>query len=239
MANDLVKRAQYRDLTGMNFAGLVRLSLELDSEEEGAAVGSGVASGAKAAPRTARDINNRETQEEDCRELIESFGGTYVYTYPEPDTSAWKRRRVRLPDGTVGYRVIRPVYKGALDDLRRHRAPNGERLDGMVVYDTDRLTRDNRDLEDAIDVVVQHQRPILDCSGTLDLLTDNGRTVARIVVATKSGQSADTARRVSRKHRRTQQEGIPTSPRRPFGWRVRFFLSELVGGQAARSSWSW
>jgi hypothetical protein len=49
-------------------------------------------------------------------------------------------------------------------------------------------------------------------------LTDNGRTVARIVVATYNKQSADTARRVKRKHRALEQAGIPTGGRRPFGW---------------------
>lgn len=39
--------------------------------------------------------------------------------------------------------------------------------------------------------VMKYCRPILDYSGTLDLLTDNGRTVVRIVVATKVQQSAD------------------------------------------------
>ncbi|MFD5543061.1 recombinase family protein [Streptomyces sp. NPDC127079] len=99
----------------------------------------------------------------------------------------------------MGYRVIRPVFEGALEDLNRGVAPNGERLDGLIVYDIDRLTRDNRRLEDAIEVMQNFGRPIIDITGTLDLLTDNGRTVARIVTATNNEQSADTARRVSRK----------------------------------------
>jgi DNA invertase Pin-like site-specific DNA recombinase len=123
-----------------------------------------------------------------------------------------------LPDGRTVYRVIRPVFEGALDDLKRGVAPNGQRLDGLIVYDIDRLTRDNRHLEDAIEVVQHFGRPILDITGTLDLLTDNGRTVARIVVATNNKQSADTARRVRRKHQALQQAGIPTGGRRPFGW---------------------
>lgn len=133
-----------------------------------------------------------------------------------------KRRRVRLrlPDGSTTYRVVRPVFEGALQDLKRGVAPNGERLDGLVVYDIDRLTRDNRHLEDAIEVVQHYGRPILDFTDTLDLLTDNGRTVARILVATSNKQSADTARRVARKHHAMQQAGIPTGGRRPFGWKA-------------------
>lgn len=192
----------------MNLAGIVRLSHE-------AARTSGER---KPQHLTGKDIVGRDEQADDCRQYAERRGGSYVHTYEEPDTSAWKRRRVKLSDGRTAYRVVRPVYEAALDDLKRGVTPNGDRLDGLVVYDIDRLTRDNRDLEDAIEVVQHYGRPILDWTDTLDLLTDNGRTVARIIVATANKQSADTARRVARKHRALQAAGIPTGGRRPFGW---------------------
>lgn len=211
MADDLVLRAHRGDLSAMNLAGIVRLSYEAARTDRHAADGK---------PRylTGKDIVGRDEQAGDCRQYAERRGGAYVFTYEEPDTSAWKRRRVTLPDGRTAYRVVRPVYEAALDDLKRGIAPNGERLDGLVVYDIDRLTRDNRDLEDAIEVVQHYGRPILDWTDTLDLLTDNGRTVARIIVATANKQSADAARRVTRKHRALQAAGIPTGGRRPFGW---------------------
>jgi site-specific DNA recombinase len=208
-----VDRARFGDFSGLNLAGLVRVSMELrttDEDEGGAAPAR--------QPITGREIRSRDEQEKDCRAYVARGGGEYVYTYEEPDTSAYKRRRVTLPDGRRAYRVVRPVYAAALDDLKQGVAPNGSRLDGLVVYDIDRLTRDNRDLEDAIEVVQHFGRPILDWTGTLDLLTDNGRTVARIVVATANKQSADTARRVARKHRALEQAGIPTGGTRPFGW---------------------
>ncbi|MFJ8110670.1 recombinase family protein [Streptomyces sp. NPDC096132] len=64
--------------------------------------------------------------------------------------------------------MIRPVFEGALDDLKRGTAPDGQRLDGLIVYDIDRLTRDNRHLEDAIEVVENFHRPIIDITGTLE-----------------------------------------------------------------------
>lgn len=210
----LVERAHWGDLAGMNLAGLVRLSFELDTADPPASA-SERRSGAYI---TGRDIKGRGEQEKDCRAYVESRGGSYVYTYEEPDTSAYKRKRVKLPDGRTAYRVVRPVFEGALEDLKRGQTPDGKPLDGLIVYDIDRLTRDNRHLEDAIEVVQHFHRPILDITGTLDLLTDNGRTVARIVVATYNKQSADTARRVKRKHRALEQAGIPTGGRRPFGW---------------------
>ncbi|MET8628549.1 hypothetical protein ABZW30_33220 [Kitasatospora sp. NPDC004669] len=86
----------------------------------------------------------------------------YVYTYQEPDTSAWKRKRVCLDDGRIVYRLPRPVLEGAFEDLERGLAPNGARTDGLIVPDPDRLTRDNRHFEDAIEVVEKFGRPIID-----------------------------------------------------------------------------
>lgn len=220
MSDDLVSRARWGDLEGQNWAGLVRMSFEPEiPNADGRDASETTQAQPSFRPMTGLDIKGRDEQEKDARKFVEKQGGTYVYTYEEPDTSAWKRKRVRLPNGEIGYRVIRPVFEGALDDLKRGVAPNGERLDGLIVSDIDRLTRDNRHLEDAIEVVQNFHRPIIDITGTLDLLTDNGRTVARIVVATKNQQSADTATRVARKHRALQQAGIPTGGRRPFGWK--------------------
>lgn len=223
MIADLVQRAHWGDLDGQNWAGLVRLSLEPEAAELPAATTETApdhpaGNGTRWRPATGRDIRSREEQEKDARQFVESRGGQYVHTYEEPDTSAWKRKRVRQPDGTVAYRVIRPVFEGALEDLKRGTTPDGERLDGLIVYDIDRLTRDNRHLEDAIEVVENFRRPIIDITGTLDLLTDNGRTVGRHLVTVANKSSADTARRVRRKHQALQQAGIPTGSTRPFGY---------------------
>ena len=210
MELDSIGRARRGDFTGLRLAGLVRESMEANPSPERLA----------ARPMSGRDIKSRDEQEKDCQTYVERGGGVYVHTYTEPDTSAYKRRRVTLPDGRRAYRVVRPVFEQALADLKRGHREDGTRLDGLVVYDIDRLTRDNRDLEDAIEVVAHFGRPILDWTGTLDLLTDNGRTVARIVVATANKASADTARRVARKHRALEQAGIPTGGSRPFGWQA-------------------
>lgn len=207
---DAIKQARWGDLSGLSLAGLVRLSFELAED---------VAS-EPSAYLTGRDIRGRDEQELDCRSYVTSRNGHYVHTYEEPDTSAYKRRRMKLPDGTVRWHVIRPIFEGALNDLRRGVAPGGTRLDGLIVYDLDRLTRDNRHLEDCIDIVAHVGRPVIDVSGTLDLLTDNGRAMARVLVAMANKQSADSSRRVRRKHLALAREGIPVGGTRPFGWKA-------------------
>lgn len=201
---DLVHRARVFDFQDMSLAGLVRLSHEQRVTEH--------------LFTTGHDISGREVQAEDCAKFVTVRGGIYVHTYEEPDTSAYKHRRIRLPDGRTVYRVVRPVFDQALEDLKRGCTVSGERLDGLIVYDIDRLTRDPRHLEDCIEVVVHYGRPIIDVTGSLDLLTDNGRTMARVIVATANKQSADTARRVKRKAAAMQQAGIPGGGFRPFGW---------------------
>ncbi|MFI1385441.1 recombinase family protein [Embleya sp. NPDC020886] len=212
MVDDLVTRAHWGDLSGQNIAGLVRLSFEQLSKEEEEAEPT------LERPYSGKDIKSREEQEKETKTFVEKRGGTYVYTYEEPDTSAWKRKRIRLPDGTVGYRVIRPIFEGALEDLKKGMAPNGVRVDGLIVSDIDRLTRDNRHLEDAIDVVVRFRRPIIDITGTLDLLTENGQAVARMLVTMANKASAATSRRVHKNHQARQAAGIPAGGTRAFGW---------------------
>jgi len=214
MGADLIEKAKRRDLTGMNFAILARLSTESQYRRHNK----------KKAEKpdrwkTGLDINSREEQVLDNTNYLASLGASVVHVYHEPHTSAWKRKRIVQDDGSVIYRVIRPVYQAALQDLRKGVVKeNGARLDGLIILDVDRLTRDNRDLEDAIDVVVRAHRPIIDRRGSLDLLTEQGRTNARVIVSFKSGQSADTSWRLENKHRALQREGIPSGGHRPFGW---------------------
>lgn len=216
MGNELIQQTMRGDLTGMNFGIIARMSNESRRRKHLKAR----AENPEAAPQylTGLDIDTRDRQVIRCTKWIEERGGHVVEVYDEPHTSAWKRRPVTEPDGSVVYRVKRPVYQRALKDLARGVAKNGERMDGLMATDADRITRSNRDLEDAIDVVEHSHRPILELSGTLDLLTDNGRTNARVIVAFKNGQSADTARRVRDMHEALQEQGIPTGGHRPFGW---------------------
>lgn len=133
--------------------------------------------------------------------------------YIENDTSAFKKRRVMLADGSVGYRNIRPEFIAMLADLA-----NGT-IDGVVVYDQDRLLRQPRDLEDLIDLCERMRFPVAGVTGMIDLLTSNGRLVARMMAAVAIKSSEDTSRRVARMALADAEAGTTTlgGPRR-FGW---------------------
>jgi DNA invertase Pin-like site-specific DNA recombinase len=239
--------ARLRDLEGMQFGILARMSNEAkrrkrkkDREEK---------PGQLPEYMTGMDVDTRELQVTRVTRHLESRGASIVYTYDEPHTSAWKKKRIPNGDGTFRYEVVRPVYRRALKDLQRGIAPNGERLDGLFAVELDRVTRSNRDLEDAIDAVAASDRPILDLTGTLDLRTDNGQSNARVMVTMKNNQSADTSRRVRDMHDALRDLGIPTGGHRPFGWNedkrtlnefeaneLRIAIKALIAGTRSKTS---
>ncbi|MFF0746570.1 recombinase family protein [Streptomyces sp. NPDC004111] len=144
-------------------------------------------------------------QEEDGRALAKRLGWTVTKVIPEDDTSAYKRRKIRLPDGSTGLRTVRPGFRAALEMLA-----SGE-CDGLIADDLDRVARDPRDLEDLIDVVESRRPriPVESVTGSLRLANDADITMARIMCAVANKSSRDTARRVARKHEQLAQEGKP------------------------------
>ncbi|MFB7936037.1 recombinase family protein [Streptomyces sp. NPDC056049] len=144
-------------------------------------------------------------QEEDGRALAARLGWNVVKVIPEDDTSAFKRRKIKLPDGSTALRTVRPGFRAALEGLA-----SGE-YDGLIADDLDRVARDPRDLEDLIDVVESRRPriPVESVTGSLRLANDADITMARIMCAVANKSSRDTARRVTRKHEELAAEGKP------------------------------
>lgn len=192
----------------MNFGALVRLSFELHHGDD-----------YKDAPTSGIEINNRVEQEKKIRDYIEKRGGKVTFIYDEPHTSAWKKKPVTQPDGTVKYLVVRPVFEGALRDLKRGVDPNGVPIHGLAVRADDRLARDARHMEDAIELVEYHDRPIIDVSGLLDLLTEGGREAAGYMVKAAARYSKSISIKGKDSHKARAYLGIPAGGQRPFGWK--------------------
>jgi site-specific DNA recombinase len=121
-------------------------------------------------------------QREDCVALCERRGWTWT-EYEDNDYSA--------TDGKP-----RPAYQRMVGDIRS-RAVNG-----IVAWHVDRLYRQPRDLEDLIDLANVHNIPLATVSGDIDLSTDMGRLVARLVGATNK---AEVERKSARQKRANQQ----------------------------------
>jgi site-specific DNA recombinase len=168
----------------------------------------------------ARDGDERGVSDQitDCLRLAERLrwtaGPAATHHIIENDTSAFKRRKIALPDGRHELRTVRPGFRQMLAMLADGRA------DGLIAYDLDRAVRDPRDLEDLIDVVEsRHLRvPVESVTGSLRLASDGDITMARVLVAVANKSSRDTARRVARARRRQAENGQHGGGKRRFGF---------------------
>jgi DNA invertase Pin-like site-specific DNA recombinase len=164
------------------------------------------------APGMSKGINR---QEADGRAYAERLGWRIGRVIVEDDTSAFKRRRIKLPDGSTALRTVRPGFREALDLL------STGACDGLLADDLDRVARDPRDLEDLIDVVESRRPrlPVESVTGSLRLANDADVTMARVMVAVANKSSRDTARRVSRKHEELATAGkVGGGGFRPYGY---------------------
>ncbi len=154
-------------------------------------------------------------QKEDILALAGKLGVQVSEWYPENDTTAFKKKRIRLPNGRSVWRVYRPEFRRMLADYE------DGKIDGIIFYDIDRLARQPRDLEDLIDLVEYYKRPVETVTGNIDLRTSNGRAMARVLVAMANKSSEDTARRVAREWLQAAHEGRGSrvrGERRRFGY---------------------
>jgi site-specific DNA recombinase len=171
------------------------------------------------------DPDGFDLREKRLRGEVSRLGGTVGRVDIENDmtpaangksrpASAFKRRKVALPNGRTEWRVYRPVFRSALDDITAGRA-------NLICEDLDRAARDPRDLEDLIDACAAAGGSARSPSGTL-ALTDGGQggeiEMARIMVTMANKSSRDTARRVAAARERLAGQSYQGG-RRPFGFR--------------------
>ena len=139
-------------------------------------------------------------QQDDTRKLVDLRGWTLVDTYVDNDVSAYQPK------------VVRPDFERMLADLE-----TGV-VQGIAVYDLDRLARQPADLERIISIYDRKPLVFATVQGDIDLSTPDGRTMARVMVAFANKASMDTARRVARQKLEKAMNGIGFSNYRPFGW---------------------
>jgi DNA invertase Pin-like site-specific DNA recombinase len=138
-----------------------------------------------------------ERQLEACLALCRAKGWeVHGQPYEDNDTSATSLKP-------------RPAYRRLLADAK------AGHFDAIVVWHIDRLARRLRDLEDVIDIGL----PIATATGDMDLSTDVGRLLARILGAVAQGEAERKAARQRFGNRQRAVKGIPHASPRPFGYR--------------------
>ena len=142
-----------------------------------------------------------QRQAADCEALAERKGWQVVERYVDDDVSAWSGK-------------ARPEYTRCLDDLA-----SGV-IDGLLVYDLDRLHRQPRELEAFIDLCERLRLTnMTSVSGDIDLTRPEGQFQARILGAVAAKESDDKSRRIRRKHEELAEQGkLSGGGSRPYGY---------------------
>ena len=138
-------------------------------------------------------------QKEDCLRLCVERGWDVVRIWSENDTSASSQKP-------------RPVYVEMLRAIDRREA------DVLVAWHVDRLTRKLTDLEHLIEVAQNTGLRIATVTGDVDLSTDAGRLVGRILASVARGEVERKGARQKRAQQQAAQLGKPAGGRRPFGY---------------------
>jgi site-specific DNA recombinase len=128
--------------------------------------------------------------------------------------SAFKRRKITLPNGKVGLRTVRDGFRSMLEDIA-----DGT-VTAILAEDLDRLLRQPRDGEDLLDAVEMAGATVRSLSGSVTLTeggTPDERFMARIMANVASKSSADMSRRITAAKARLA--GKSYTGYRPYGYR--------------------
>ncbi|MBB4684635.1 recombinase family protein [Amycolatopsis jiangsuensis] len=144
------------------------------------------------------ELEKIDTQWADNRKVITRVGAR-LGAELQDGLSAWKRG------------VRRPGWERLLE-----RVESGE-SDGIVVWHTDRLFRQPRDLETLIDLGERGFK-VYSAHGERDLADPDDRFILRIEVAHAARSSDDTSRRLKRRFATYREQGKDTGGQRRFGF---------------------
>ncbi|MCW2786982.1 MAG: Resolvase protein [Marmoricola sp.] len=145
-----------------------------------------------------RDAVGRQIK--DCQAKAVEMGWIVAGVYEDNDVSASKN-------------VPRPEYERLMADFR------ASKVNALVVYDLDRLTRKPAELEAFIDLTSAHNVLLANVSGDVDLTNANGRMLARFKGAIARQESERIGERVRRQKQQMAERGIPHKGRdRQFGY---------------------
>lgn len=146
-----------------------------------------------------------DRQRDNCVRLAEFRGWTVEPTafYIDNNVSASTNR-------------VRPAYQRLVADVRERK------VDVVIAWNLDRLTRKPREIEDWIELHEHHGVNLLtsEARDPIDLSTDNGRMLLRITAAVARSEVERKARRQRESNNQARESGIPPTGRRAFGYTV-------------------
>jgi site-specific DNA recombinase len=147
------------------------------------------------------EVLSVEKQRPPCLALCERFGWQVVDTYTDPNDSAYSGRP-------------RKQWRRLIEDVKQGR------IDAIVAWHPDRLTRRPVENEELIVLVEQYGIQVATAmAGEHDLSSPSGRLHFRMLGSIARYESEHRAERVMAHHDELAQEGRWHGGRRPFGYR--------------------
>lgn len=157
-----------------------------------------------------------ERQHEDCLAVCERRGSSVVEIFRDNDVSASTGKP-------------RPAYRRMIEAVK------AGRIDEVVVWDLDRLTRRPIEVEEWMALNESHGVNLVTIGENVDLSTDNGRMFLRIKAAVARAEVERKGARQRRAQQQAAHSGKPAGGRRAFGYsadsmRINPTEAELVRG---------
>jgi len=148
------------------------------------------------------------------------LGGRVVKVYADNDRSAFSGKR-------------REGYEQMLADI------GAGVINGVIVYDLDRLNRSPRELEEFIDLADEFRIALASVGGEVDLATDNGRLYARIKAAVARAEVERKSQRQKDECRQRAMMGRAFNTRRAFGYADKTLAVVPAEAAAIREGAQW
>jgi len=131
------------------------------------------------------------------------------------DRQGWTIVADIVDDDISASRYSHKKRKGYLEAIRM--IINDE-ADAIVAYHLDRLWRRPDELEQLIDLVEERNVIVATLTGKIDLMTGDGRYMARSLVNVAAMESDNISRRTARGWAYDREQGLPSVRRGFFGW---------------------
>ena len=139
-----------------------------------------------------QDFNSLDAQREACESYIRSQAG-----------EGWKPVRARYDDGGIsGGTMDRPGLRQLLSDIR------ARRIDTVVVYKVDRLTRSLADFAKIVEVFDRHQVSFVSVTQAFNTTTSMGRLTLNMLLSFAQFEREVTGERIRDKIAASKQKGM-------------------------------
>ena len=140
----------------------------------------------------------------------------------------WKLIRTRYDDGGYsGGSMERPALKRLLDDVRAHR------VDVIVVYKVDRLTRSLADFAKLVELFDAHQASFVSVTQAFNTTNSMGRLTLNVLLSFAQFEREVTGERIRDKIAASKKKGIWMGGVVPLGYRVENRALHVVEEHAA------